>query len=158
MSQRLLAVAPVCASIPKKIYDEFYPSDPVSLLLISGTSDPLVPFNGGNIGNALTGSRGACTSADETITRYISVDKTNKNAVTTNIPNTNKTDGCTAIQYEYNSGQSGSRVVFIKIINGGHTLPGGAQYLPKLVVGRVCRDFDANLTIWQFFSSCPDRL
>lgn len=29
MSKRLLAVAQVCASIPKKIYDEFYPSNPV---------------------------------------------------------------------------------------------------------------------------------
>lgn len=87
-----------------------------------------------------SGSRGACTSDDETINQYISVNKTNKDAVTTNIPDANKMDGCTAKQYECGSGQSGSRVMFIKIIKGSHTLPGGALYLPKLVVGKVAED------------------
>jgi polyhydroxybutyrate depolymerase len=158
MSQRLLAVAPVCASIPQKIYGEFYPASPVSLLLISGTKDPLVPFNGGNVGNALTGSRGGCTSAGQTVERYVAVNKTSTNAIATDIPDTDKMDDCTAVQYAYEGGKSGSRVVFIKITNGGHTLPGGSQYLPKLIVGKVCRDFNANITIWQFFKSCPNRL
>ncbi len=157
MSQRLLAVAPVCASIPTKIIDDFYPPNPISVLLISGTADPLVPFNGGTVGNGLTGARGGCTSASQTIERYIAVDKTTAQPVSTDLPNTNKMDGCTAVQYSYEGGKNGSRVVFIKINGGGHTLPGRSQYLPKMIVGKVCRDFDAGETIWQFFQSCTGR-
>ncbi len=157
MSQRMLAVAPVCASIPTKIIDDFYPPNPISVLLISGTADPLVPFNGGTVGNGLTGARGGCTSASQTIERYIAVDKTTTQPVSTDLPNTNKMDGCTAVQYSYEGGKNGSRVVFIKINGGGHTLPGRSQYLPKMIVGKVCRDFDAGETIWQFFQSCAGR-
>lgn len=35
---------------------------------------------------------------------------------------------------------------------GGHTWPGGTQYLPKAVVGTVCRDIDATREIFDFFA------
>ena len=37
----------------------------------------------------------------------------------------------------------------------GHTWPGGSQYLPKGVIGGVCRDFDATQAIWDFFKTHP---
>jgi polyhydroxybutyrate depolymerase len=157
LSQRFLAVAPVCGSIPQKLYDQFFPSQPVSLLLINGTGDPLVPYNGGTVGNRLIGHRGECVSTDKTIDRFISIDKTSATSIEKDIPDNNKWDGCTAIQYTYSNGKDNSKVILIKIINGGHTLPGGAQYLPKMIVGRVCRDFNAAEKIWEFFKSCPDR-
>ncbi len=157
LSQRFLAVAPVCGTIPQKIYDQFYPSQPVSLLLINGTGDPLVPYNGGTVGNRLIGNRGESVSTDKTIDRFISVDKTSATSSIEDIPNDNKWDGCNAIQYTYSNGKDNSKVILIKIINGGHTLPGGSQYLPEMIVGRVCRDFNANEKIWEFFKSCPEK-
>ncbi|HYM94401.1 MAG TPA: hypothetical protein VET23_09705 [Chitinophagaceae bacterium] len=50
-----------------------------------------------------------------------------------------------------------SKVELIKIINGGHALPGGSQYLPRFLIGKVCRDFIANEIIWNFFKECPQR-
>ena len=35
------------------------------------------------------------------------------------------------------------------------TWPGGAQYLPERVIGRVCHDFDATRLIWEFFKAHP---
>lgn len=52
---------------------------------------------------------------------------------------------------------SGTKVVLIKIKGGGHTWPGASQYLPKILVGTVCKDFNANDVIWEFFSSLPDK-
>src|SRR5437868_10761991 len=57
ISDRILAVAPVCGSIPEKIFAEFTPAMPISVMLINGTRDPLVPYNGGSVGNRLIGSR-----------------------------------------------------------------------------------------------------
>jgi polyhydroxybutyrate depolymerase len=34
---------------------------------------------------------------------------------------------------------------------GGHTWPGGHQYLPAWIIGKTSRDIDANEVIWNFF-------
>jgi polyhydroxybutyrate depolymerase len=39
----------------------------------------------------------------------------------------------------------------LTIVGGGHTWPGGSQYLPKFVIGPVTRDFSASERAWQFF-------
>ena len=157
ISDRILAVAPVCGSIPEKIFDEFTPAMPISVMLINGTRDPLVPYNGGSVGNRLIGSRGNCTSTDKTIERYISIDKVNATPVVTDLPDMDNSDGCSATQYSYNTGANKTKVILVKVNGGGHTLPGGSQYLPKFMIGKVCRDFKANRMIWDFFASCSSR-
>ena len=157
LSNRLLAVAPVCASIPEKIFDAFYPAQPVSVLIMNGTADPLVPYQGGRVGNGFTGGRGNCTSTDSTLQRYIAVDHTSLTPVITNFADIDTKDQCTATQYLYNGGAANSRVCLVKITNGGHTLPGAGQYLPKFIVGRVCNDFKGTEIVWGFFKGCTSR-
>jgi polyhydroxybutyrate depolymerase len=55
----------------------------------------------------------------------------------------------------YPGGREGTEVALVRLDGGGHTWPGGAQYLPALLVGRVCRDFDATRLIWEFFKAHP---
>jgi polyhydroxybutyrate depolymerase len=45
------------------------------------------------------------------------------------------------------------KVDFIKIENGGHTWAGGTQYLPKFIIGKLCRDFSASEKVFDFFMS-----
>lgn len=158
LSHRLLAIAPVCASIPERIYNDFYPDNPVSVLLINGTKDPLVPYEGGLVGNKMSGGRGRCTSTDTTIQRYIAIDSVNRDALIEELPDKNRMDGCTAVKYIYSGGKNNTTVCLIKIINGGHTLPGGYPYLPKIIIGKVCNDFNGNEMIWDFFKKCKRRL
>lgn len=153
LSDRLLAVAPVCATIPEKVFPAYYPANPVSLLLINGTADPLVPYNGGSVGSRFTGSRGDCVSTDSTIQRFIQVNKTTTQPVVTELPDKDKRDNCKAIQYLYSNGIAQSRVCLVKIVGGGHTLPGSGQYLPKFLIGKLCNDFEGNEMIWQFFKT-----
>jgi len=44
-------------------------------------------------------------------------------------------------------------VALYKVIGGGHTLPGGRQYLPARVVDRTCGDIDAAATVWRFLAA-----
>lgn len=157
LSERLLAVAPVCGSIPEKTFDGFSPAKPISILLINGTKDPLVPYDGGSVGNRFIGSRGNCTSTGRTIEKYLSIDKTNTKPVITGLADNDPDDGCTATEFCYNGGINNTKVVLVSVKGGGHTLPGGSQYLPKFIIGRVCRDFNANKMIWDFFASCQER-
>lgn len=157
LSSRLRAIAPVCASIPEKIFSSFSPTYPVSVMFINGTEDPLVPYTGGDVGNRFTGSRGRCTHTDSSVLKYIQVNGTRTTPVIENIPDKNKNDKCTAVKYTYSGGRNESTVCLVKITGGGHTAPGCSQYLPKLIVGRVCNDFNCNEMIWLFFKSCASR-
>ncbi len=154
MSKRLLAVAPVCASIPERLWKEFYLSKPVSILIMNGTKDPLVKYAGGPVGNKLTGERGYSMHTDSTVQRYIMVNHTATTPITEYIPDKNKRDQCTAVKYLYTGGLNNTKVCLVKINNGGHTLPGASQYLPKFIIGRVCNDFNGNEMIWEFFKGC----
>ncbi|MCX6008557.1 MAG: hypothetical protein NTW48_00675 [Chloroflexi bacterium] len=51
--------------------------------------------------------------------------------------------------------QDGAEVVLYAIEGGGHTWPGGLQYLPELVIGKTSREFNASEVIWQFFKEHP---
>lgn len=46
---------------------------------------------------------------------------------------------------------AGSAVELITIRGGGHTWPGGPQYLSETLVGKTSREFDAAEKIWEFF-------
>ena len=61
-------------------------------------------------------------------------------------------DGCRVRVDAWQECRSSSAVVLYRIEGGGHTWPGGRQYLPRALVGRVCRDFDATETIFDFFA------
>jgi polyhydroxybutyrate depolymerase len=152
LSSRILAVAPICADIPENYKNDFKLDFPVSMMLINGTEDKLVKYNGGSVGFR-EGDRGNSISTDETIRLWVEQDGCGKSPVVEDMPNTNLFDKCTAEKETYSGGKSSTDVVLIKITGGGHTWPGGSQYLPKFLVGNICKDFNAEEVIWEFFKS-----
>lgn len=106
LSNRLLAIAPICGSIPEKIFAELAPSNPISVMLMNGTKDPLVPFEGGKVGGRFLGNKGNCTSTDKTIEKYTSSDHTSTSPVIKTMPNNDGDDDCTAVQYTYAGGRT----------------------------------------------------
>ncbi|MEM6989383.1 MAG: hypothetical protein AAF721_02760 [Myxococcota bacterium] len=44
-------------------------------------------------------------------------------------------------------------VVVYRVEGGGHTWPGGRQYLPQSLIGRVSRDILGTRHIFNFFAS-----
>jgi polyhydroxybutyrate depolymerase len=55
LSSRIAAIAPVAGGIADPFYQRFSPDRPVSVLILQGTADPLVPYGGGGV---LRGRRG----------------------------------------------------------------------------------------------------
>jgi len=145
LSDRIVAIAPVIGGIAEKL--EFKPAQPVAVLIMQGTKDPLVPYAGGGIGFA--GGRGNVISTDETVKKWVTHNGCGE-PKTEDVPDTDTKDGCTVSKATY-AGKAD--VVFYKIDGGGHTWPGGDQYLPEKTIGKTCRDFDATTVIWEFFES-----
>ena len=67
------------------------------------------------------------------------------------IPNRALLDGTRTTARTWGPCAEGSEVVLYEVAGGGHTMPGGTQYLPKALVGRVSRDFDGPERIFAFF-------
>lgn len=153
LSNKFLAIAPVTANIPKNLKDKYTLDNSVSLMLINGTKDPLVKYDGGKIGFKFGKSRGTSISTDETIYIFIKSNKCSDKPKTEEILDKIEEDECYATKYTYSGGIKNTDVVLIKITNGGHTWPGGTQYLPKKLIGNTCKDFNGADVIWEFFKS-----
>ncbi len=48
---------------------------------------------------------------------------------------------------------AGTAVVFYQVDDGGHTWPGGPQYLPKVIIGPTTLAFAASEAIGRFFAA-----
>jgi polyhydroxybutyrate depolymerase len=152
LSDRITAIAPVCASIPQAIADAYSFKHPTSVLLINGTEDPLINYNGGpgkmNAKNAESQTANMLPT-EELVSKIVKLNHCTSTPVVEDLPDTDPKDGCTATEYSYSCNQA--QIEFIKVINGGHTWPGGIQYLPKMIIGKVCKDFYAEEKVFEFF-------
>ena len=68
------------------------------------------------------------------------------------VPDTD-VDGMTTTRLRWQGCAGGSRLEPLRVLGGGHTWPGGFQYLPVVNVGAQTSDFDANAEILGFFRS-----
>ncbi len=152
LADRLAAVAPVCGGIAEPYGPQFRLSQPVSMLLINGTADPLVPYEGGPVAHD---QRGRVLSTDETVAKWRAATGSTGTGTREALPDRDPSDGCTAERCRWPKGPSGAEVELLRVVGGGHTWPGRAQYLPPRAIGRVCRDFDATAVIWDFFRTHP---
>jgi len=66
-------------------------------------------------------------------------------------PDRDPKDGTRIHRAIYGPCSQETEVVLYTVEGGGHTWPGGYQYLPSGIIGRTSRDIDANEVIWDFF-------
>lgn len=149
------AVAPVTATMPGDLGARCRPGAPVSVLVINGTADPLVPYDGGHV-RTLFGLRGAIWSTGRTLRFWAEHNRCAAPPDIRALADRDISDGSHVIDIAYARCADG-RVRLLRIEGGGHTWPGGAQYLPVSWIGPTNRDLDASETIWAFFKSAPAR-
>lgn len=134
---RFAAVASVTGGFTNAMKNTCSPSKATPVMEIHGTADGTVPYTGSAIN----------LHVDSVVAYWVAFNNCITTATTTNIPNTNTTDGATAVHNMYAGGTNGATVEFFKIIGGGHTWPGAA-----FNTGVTCMDFSASKEIWRFFS------
>lgn len=146
----LAAIAPVAANLAEDVLN-LKPSQPISVLIINGDEDPLVPWEGGWVGFGGK-KRGKCISAMETLHFWQTADGiTPGSESVTNLPEQNTKDGTKIQVLASHNDSNGADVVLYDVQGGGHTWPGGWQYLGAWLVGRTSRELNASEVIWEFF-------
>jgi polyhydroxybutyrate depolymerase len=152
LSRKIAAIAPVDGNIAYLLMPEYSPSDPVSILAINNVDDPLVPFDGGEIyGHFHRVKLGKVLSTEESVMFWVKHNRCSLEPVVTEEPDRDPKDGTFVTSKHYLNGKEGTEVILYIVDGGGHTWPGGIQYLPKWVIGKTSRDFNATEVIWDFF-------
>ena len=150
LSDRIAAIASVAATMPKTLVPDCKPKRPVSVLYMHGTEDPLVPINGGEVGFVHGKKRGESISLADAAKFWRDVDHIPSTAHTKPLPD-HYDDGTHVRLQVWSGGNDDTEVDVYTIEGGGHTWPGGPQYLPKFIVGKASQNLNATRAIWEFF-------
>jgi polyhydroxybutyrate depolymerase len=149
LPEKIAAVAPVGATLSENVYASCEPKGSVPVLQINVTEDTFVPYLGGEVNGG-----GLALSAEVSVAFWA-----NANGCLAEPSNTNLTDtvqdGTTVTISSYKGCQQNADVQLYTVIGGGHTWPGGLQYLPERRIGKTSRDMDASEIIWTFFKKHP---
>jgi len=119
LSEKIAAIAPVAGTMPEKFALKC--PEPIPFMLIHGTEDKMVPWNGGEAGG------GRVLSAPETIKRWVTLNSCPTSPQITYEPDKDVNDGTKVRREAYGPCQKGSGVVLYAIEGGGHTWPGGTE-------------------------------
>ncbi|HEY2395702.1 MAG TPA: PHB depolymerase family esterase [Rudaea sp.] len=150
LGDRIAAIAPVAGGIATEAAADFHPAAAVSVLMINGRDDPLVPYGGG----AVAKTHGSIVPTERATQLWLDADDLHGEPRVRNVA-THKAGDCVEQWKTWSGGRNGSAVSLVSLAGGGHTWPGGTQYLPKLIVGAVCPELDASRVIWDFFRQHP---
>lgn len=135
------AIAPVAMPIPDFLVDDCRRPGPIPILVINGTDDPIVPYNGGPIRLGRR-DRGTVLSTDATLELF------------------RAKNGCGSRVAKSVNGEvdilrfrgCGAPTVLFRVNSGGHTWPGARRSLPQRIVGTTNDDIAATDEIWNFFN------
>ncbi len=148
-SDRFAGIAPVMGSMTRGYAEVRNPKKPIPVLIMHGTADPVVPYDGGET-NAGPGRRPVFLSAEENAEWWASKNGCNSEPSIRKLPDSNPKDSFSVEVIEYDCNSS---VLLYKINGGGHTWPGTKNFYPKFIVGPTAPEPDASQVIWEFFKN-----
>ncbi|MDO8861547.1 PHB depolymerase family esterase [Haliea sp. E1-2-M8] len=150
MSSEVAAVAPVVALLPRANKCS-PPSEPVPILMMHGTADPIAPFEGG----AMKGGRGDVLSARETANTWVKWNKLESAPErTSEVEDKNKSDDSRIVKRIREGSPAGNAVIAYEVQGAGHTEPSRAAKMSGVLQaaqGNQNNDIEMAETIWEFF-------
>ncbi|MBN1893913.1 T9SS type A sorting domain-containing protein [bacterium] len=146
LNDRIAAIADVAGTMGTYFINNCAASEPTPVLLIHGIDDEIIPYNGANDWCSIPKVIEYWTNFNHCI-----------QSDSISLPDLDTADGCTVEKMTYKDSSNNARVAFYKVINGGHTWPGGNEdyFLshPLGPVGKLSGDINANEEIWNFFKN-----
>lgn len=146
MADRVAAIAPVGAAMPKTMI--CLPSRPLAVVMMNGTSDPVVPYGGGTEHNLHV----PVVSVEDSAKAWAKMNHCAEKPTQSKLPAHEKGGMETKVE-TYDGCQQGAQVVSYSVKGAGNTWPGGEQYEVEKEVGKTSPDPNANETIWSFLAT-----
>ena len=131
--ERVPAIAVMAASLPVEDGLDCRPSGrPVSVMIVNGTTDPVNPYEGGEV-VAPAGTRLGQVRSTRASARYFARVSGYDAEPATSITLEPHEESGTGVELTAWSGSTGTEVVLYTVRGGGHTIPGPRSRLPALV-------------------------
>ena len=146
---RLAAIAAVIANLPENLADR-RPARPLPVLIMNGTEDPMMPWNGGPV-RVLGNEYGRVLSTDHTVRFWREAAQLPPTPRTHVLEDRAPEDGCQVEVDQYAQEGNAAEVLLYRLLGGGHNLPGGNTPDRPFLLGRKCMDIDGVKEIWAFF-------
>lgn len=145
---RLVAIAPVVAANAVNSECESV-GEPISIMLLNGTADPIVPYDGGSMINGAV-----IESIPDTIAYWVERNGVSATPVVEDRPDITTDDNSTVSFSTYRDGVDGTEVVAVTMEGAGHTDPSitervGAGFVA--IFGAQNGDIELADEVWAFF-------
>jgi len=143
LSDRVAGIATVGAAMPKTMI--CVPSRPLPVIMINGTSDPVVKYDGG------VGKHGRVhtISVEDTAKQWAKLNRCSEKPEKGKLPERVKGGMETKID-TFTGCSENAEVALYSVKGAGNTWPGGEQYEVEDTIGKTSQDFSANEVIWSF--------
>lgn len=146
LSDRFVGAAPVAGTLSEELRDTCEPQRPMPMLLVMGTEDDLVPYEGGELGGGLSGELGTMLSAVDSAAWWAE----QSGCGAARRQDLEKVEDGTSIELRAWAACDGDvQVQLYTVDGGGHTWPGAKK---SALFGTTSREIDANEVLWAFFS------
>jgi polyhydroxybutyrate depolymerase len=148
------------------------PPAPMPVMMFSGDADPLIPYGGGAVASPAPGARrratrrsgragqvgggvggarggrGVCMGAESLAADWARIAGCDPRPMVERLAQPSGDLGVVRLTW---MGPAGVPIVLHRIEGGGHTWPGGPQYLPPRLIGRVATGLDATGILLGYF-------
>lgn len=147
MTMRLLIEAPTLfaagATFAATLPDRQIPRPPsgTPLMMLNGTADPRVPWEGG----------AATRAVEESVRYFVRANRSDPAAFRASVLPDNQRDGCRVHSQAWTSPRgSAPAVLFFRVEGGGHSIPDPTPQGPLSSAGPQCRDVHGIDLAWHF--------
>ncbi|MEO7487794.1 MAG: poly(3-hydroxybutyrate) depolymerase [Ferruginibacter sp.] len=135
MTASFNAITAIVANLPDSSNMDCTASDqPISVMIVNGTNDPINPYQGGEV-KISAAYLGTVRSTEQTFKYWASVDGFTGEPAIDHLPDTDPTDGKIIMRYRYKK-KKGPEVILLEVIGGKHDYP---------------NDINVYLEAWEFF-------
>jgi polyhydroxybutyrate depolymerase len=156
--ERFAAVAVLIAQVPAPENSDCpEPRGPIPILIMNGTADPIIPWEGGTAAFFFgISARGRVLSTAESIEHWRAVNGiASDEPEVVRLPDHDPDDGSWVERSTWRGDAPDREVVLYAVHGGGHAVPGGIELglrpLTGRLIGWVNRDIDTAEELWHFF-------
>ena len=150
VGERLAGIGVAAAQFTRDMLDTCRPARPLRVAIFNGTDDPIVPFDGGPV--IVSGQfRGTVEPTEATVAFWLAANACAPAPDAVDRLDARPLDQTVVVIRRYDRCAPGGAVRLYRIEGGGHTLPGGTQYLPRERIGAVSRELHAPTALWAFW-------
>ncbi len=145
--ERFAAIASLGSTMDVNLRASCQPTEPLPTLILTGTADPLVPYEGGEMnGNVVD-----IVSTTEVLAFWREQNNCQTMLDTVDLPDIDTTDHSTVSTLGFTDCDCQAEVSHIRINGGGHTWPGVEIVSYEALAGETNEDIHASEVLWDFF-------